>query len=105
VRRVLEERGASGSVGTDFVLALSEIATNALVHGGPPVEARVWVGPDRLHAVVSDNGPGPDPLVGYLPVSPSPGGGIGLRLARQLTDHLAVDTRGRCVVRVTSILH
>jgi anti-sigma regulatory factor (Ser/Thr protein kinase) len=39
-------------------LALSEIVTNAVVHGEPPIVVAVRATPERLHVSVADAGPG-----------------------------------------------
>jgi anti-sigma regulatory factor (Ser/Thr protein kinase) len=75
----------------DFVLAVSEVATNAGLYGTPPVRVRLWSTPSRSLCAITDCGAGfDDPLAGYLPAdrhSPSRGG-MGLWLARQLCDHV-----------------
>jgi hypothetical protein len=84
--------GSGGSeVLQDFMVAVNEVATNALRHGRPPVDVRVWSAPDRLVCTVSDRGRGvDDPFAGYL--SPEgcgvAEGGMGLWLARQCCDRL-----------------
>ena len=74
----------------EFVFAASEIATNAIRHGRPPVRVRMWVTPNRLLCMVTDSGPGvDDPLAGYVPAHRDPArGGLGLWLARRLCDHI-----------------
>jgi anti-sigma regulatory factor (Ser/Thr protein kinase) len=69
-----------------LVLAVSEAATNAVVHGRPPVTMRVWTAPERIVVTVSDHGPGiQDPYAGLVP-SPSVDGlgGFGLWIMHQL---------------------
>lgn len=76
-----------------FVFAANEVAANALVHGGPPVEVRLHRGPDDWQCVISDHGAGlldpyagvDSPLDGDLDV-----GGRGLWLARQACDRLTI---------------
>jgi anti-sigma regulatory factor (Ser/Thr protein kinase) len=66
----------------NLVFAVSEIVTNAVVHGRPPVVLRAWSALDRVVVAVTDRGSGPaDPFSGYLR---DPGGALGLWLARQL---------------------
>lgn len=51
-------------VHTDAVrlrLILSNLVTNALRHGAPPVDVRVWVQEGRLTIAVADSGPGIEP--------------------------------------------
>jgi anti-sigma regulatory factor (Ser/Thr protein kinase) len=90
----------------DLVAAVSEVATNALLHGRPPVRVRAWTMTGRALVTVRDGGEGfDDPYLGYLP--PRTGhseGGMGLWMARQLCDHLDAsrDDEG-FVVRLTSL--
>jgi anti-sigma regulatory factor (Ser/Thr protein kinase) len=66
----------------NLVFAASEIVTNAVVHGRPPVVLRAWSTLDRVAVAITDRGSGPaDPFSGYLR---DPGGALGLWLARQL---------------------
>jgi anti-sigma regulatory factor (Ser/Thr protein kinase) len=73
----------------DFVVAVSEVVTNARVHGHPPVRLRWWATADRLVCTVTDEGPGvDDPLLGYRPATDDPLSASGLWLARRLVDRL-----------------
>src|SRR5207237_1352203 len=52
----------------DLVFAASEVTTNALRHGRPPVRIRLWSTTGQAVCTVTDAGPGFDePLAGYLP--------------------------------------
>ncbi|MFF5219542.1 ATP-binding protein [Micromonospora sp. NPDC000442] len=78
----------------DFVLAVHELVTNVVRHGGGSGEVRLWQHSDVLTCQVSDNGPG----LGEVDVAlPSPGkvGYRGLWLAKQLTEGLVVDNSGQ----------
>jgi anti-sigma regulatory factor (Ser/Thr protein kinase) len=78
----------------DFPVAVGEVVTNALVHGRPPVDVRLWLEPARVVCVVSDGGPGfDDPLAGYLPPE-HPTSAAGLWLARQMCDTLSTARTG-----------
>ena len=56
----------------DFVLAVHELVTNVVRHGGGSGEVRLWQHHDVLTCQVSDDGPG----LGEVAVAlPSPGGG------------------------------
>jgi anti-sigma regulatory factor (Ser/Thr protein kinase) len=73
---------------TDFLYALNELATNALIHGGRPVRARVWVRPATLLATVLDAGEG---FTSSLAAYPDTAGeplrpGSGLQVVRRLCD-------------------
>ena len=71
----------------DIVLAVDEVATNALVHGAEPAVVRVWREPGELVFEVSDAGAGiDDPVAGQLLPSGDAAAGRGLWTARQLCD-------------------
>jgi len=73
---------------TDVVLAVSELVTNAVVHGRPPIELSATRADDRLRIGVSDAEPqfAPAPALGVLAV-----GGRGLRIVAALADETGVD--------------
>ncbi|GIF21831.1 anti-sigma regulatory factor (Ser/Thr protein kinase) [Actinoplanes tereljensis] len=75
----------------DFVVAVSEAVANAQLHGVGPVRMRLWSGPDRIVATVTDAGPGPkDPFTGLLPVGNGADGGLGLWIAHQTCNHVVL---------------
>ncbi len=79
----------------DVVLAVNEVATNAVEHGGATssgfgAELSLWAQPDALVCEVRDHGPLADPLPGLLAPHPSDPRGRGLWIARQLCDLLHV---------------
>jgi anti-sigma regulatory factor (Ser/Thr protein kinase) len=68
----------------DMLLAATEVATNAIEHGGGVREVRVGRAEGRFVCEIVDRGEGfDDPAAGYL--APRPGIGTGLWVARQLT--------------------
>jgi anti-sigma regulatory factor (Ser/Thr protein kinase) len=68
----------------DMLVASTEIAANALRHGGGIEEVRAGRAEGRFVCEVIDSGPGfDDPVAGYL--APRDGTGTGLWVARQLT--------------------
>lgn len=74
----------------DLVLALHEIASNSVVHGGGGGTLRVWQEDDTLICEVSDKGRPGHPLLGReRPASAQPGG-RGMWLANQLCDLVQV---------------
>jgi anti-sigma regulatory factor (Ser/Thr protein kinase) len=76
-----------------LVLALSEVATNGIRHGGSHRELRVWLNPEAVVCEVTDDGARPPgPLAGYLPPAPGVVGGMGLWLVSQICDALSVHT-------------
>ncbi|MEU8296404.1 sensor histidine kinase [Micromonospora sp. NPDC048909] len=79
----------------DLVVAVSEIVTNALRHGRPPVRLRLWVGADRIVVTVSDGGDGPkDPFAGLLPAGNGATGGLGLWITYQSCNHVSLHRGG-----------
>lgn len=71
----------------ELEVAVSEAATNALVHGAPPRCVWVYEREGMLICHVHDGGRGlADPLAGYLPPESRSEGGRGLWLMRQICD-------------------
>ncbi|MCZ2860422.1 sensor histidine kinase [Blastococcus sp. VKM Ac-2987] len=104
---------APADVVEDFLLAVDEMASNAVRHGRPPVSLRLWTAPDRMVCTISDGGPGwDDPFAGYGPAHGADlsRGGMGLWLARQLCDHVDISGGahhpgdGGVRVRLTTVL-
>ncbi|NIJ10990.1 anti-sigma regulatory factor (Ser/Thr protein kinase) [Saccharomonospora amisosensis] len=75
-----------------LVMAVSELVTNGLRHGEPPVELRLWSTRGRMVATVSDRGDGPkDPFVGLVPARQNPAeGGLGLWIAHQVCEQVTM---------------
>lgn len=70
-----------------IVTAVNEVASNALIHGAPPVQVRVWSTSDRSLCTVTDHGAGfDDPFAGYLYDPDAARNGRGLWLTRQVCD-------------------
>ncbi|MER7500180.1 ATP-binding protein [Nonomuraea pusilla] len=96
LRRAVSEHaayeGLSGRQLEDFVLAVNEITTNAVVHGGGRGRLRLWSQGGRLWCEVTDEGPGLPP--GWMGDARPPAGlatgGRGLWLARMLCDHVTI---------------
>jgi anti-sigma regulatory factor (Ser/Thr protein kinase) len=92
----------------DFLLAISEMTSNAFRHGQAPVGLRLWISADRLVCTISDHGPGwDDPFAGYGPAHGDDlsRGGMGLWMARQLCDHVDISRHDQGVtVRLTTDL-
>lgn len=97
-----EEAGMGDSRLERLVLAVSEIATNALRYGEPPNLARVWLDRDEVVCEVTDEGRGiTDPFAGFARPETAVDGGIGLWLARQICDHMEIRAaRPNSVVRL-----
>jgi anti-sigma regulatory factor (Ser/Thr protein kinase) len=82
----------------DTVLAVHELAVNALVHGGSPRTLRIVERGSSVVFEVRDRWIRGRPQV--LPVRPHRTSGRGLRLAEQLGDDLVVETGDFTTVRL-----
>jgi anti-sigma regulatory factor (Ser/Thr protein kinase) len=96
-RRLVRTRGADAGVDPwvvdDMVLAVSEVLTNALLHGAPPALLHVYDEGATWVCHVTDKGRGLlDPFAGMLPPSEPSDHGYGLWLARQLCAAVDVGT-------------
>jgi serine/threonine-protein kinase RsbW len=86
--------GLSGDRLDDFVVAVNELLTNAVRHGGGSGEVLVWCEHGSVVCEVRDKGTGlrtPPPDPAERPVANQPGG-WGLWLAGRLTDTLELST-------------
>jgi anti-sigma regulatory factor (Ser/Thr protein kinase) len=96
-RRLVRARGAELGVDPcrvdDLALAVTEVLTNALLHGEPPARLHVYEAGATWVCHVQDSGQGlTDPLVGLLPPAQPSDHGYGLWLARQLCAAVDVGT-------------
>jgi anti-sigma regulatory factor (Ser/Thr protein kinase) len=109
VAGVLAGLGGDADLLEDLHLAIDEMSSNGVRHGGPPVTLRLWADADRVVCRISDGGSGMDsPFAGYGPAHGEDlsRGGMGLWLARQLCDHVDVLDQGPgLTVRLTTSLH
>ncbi len=93
VERVANQAGFLRDRIEDLRIVVNEVATNAILHGQPPVRVRAWVDHPTIVFEVTDSGSGPTNLLqGFLPADPDQLGGMGLWLARQLSDRLEIAT-------------
>jgi len=89
----------AGRLGADedqidhLLIVASELATNAVRHGGGAGRVRLWHHQDTLFCQVSDHGPGiTDPTVGgTLPDPITSEGGRGLWICRRLAARLSIE--------------
>lgn len=90
----------------DLVLALSELAANAIRHGHGSGILRAWRRPDRVICQVEDEGHIRDPLAGRRLPLPHVAGGLGLWTVNQLCDLVEVrSSRDGTNVRVHAALN
>jgi anti-sigma regulatory factor (Ser/Thr protein kinase) len=91
---------------TDLVLIASELAANAIRHGGGKGRLRLWVTANGIHCEVSDDGPGlprPHPIPRQRP-DPSVTGGRGLWLVLNYADRLTIGSGPAGGAVVTALL-
>jgi serine/threonine-protein kinase RsbW len=105
VRRAVESAavgaGLSAARVGEMVLAVNEVATNAVIHGRPPARLRVWKGDGEIVFEVSDAGDGiADALAGHLRPPMRSLSGRGLWLTRLLADGVEVRNGEGCTVAV-----
>ncbi|MFJ6198330.1 ATP-binding protein [Micromonospora sp. NPDC092111] len=86
--------GLDGQRLDDFVLAVNELITNAVRHGGGRGWLRLWRHGGELVCEVSDHGHGisDQRLDDRSRPAPDTAGGWGLWLARELSDTMLVET-------------
>ncbi|MFE9690841.1 ATP-binding protein [Micromonospora sp. NPDC005806] len=83
--------GLAGDALEDFVLAVHELVTNVVRHGGGSGRLRLLRDAVSLSCQVIDYGPGAERVPIALPRPGTPGN-RGLWLAQQLTDSLVIDS-------------
>jgi anti-sigma regulatory factor (Ser/Thr protein kinase) len=87
--RVSEDAQRDGVVGDrlgDLLLAVNELASNTLEHGGPPGLLQIWTDDRSVVCQVTDGGQISDPFIGRLPPPVGALRGRGLWLVHQLCD-------------------
>lgn len=100
-------RAGMGVEGTEqLVLAVDELASNSIRHGGGAGVMRCWREEQRLVCEVEDGGRIEDPLVGRSRPEPQAHGGRGVWLVNQLCDLVQIRSGiAGSVVRVHKRLH
>ncbi|SCL41211.1 Anti-sigma regulatory factor (Ser/Thr protein kinase) [Micromonospora pallida] len=99
--------GLSGQRLDDFVLAVNELITNAVRHGGGQGWLRLWREAASVLCEVSDHGRGisVQRLHDRQRPAPDTAGGWGLWLARELSDTMQVETgTAGTTVRISAVL-
>jgi anti-sigma regulatory factor (Ser/Thr protein kinase) len=85
----------------DLVLAVNELATNSLLHGGGAGTLRMWTEADTLLCEVRDHGHITEPLTGRIPPAHGQQSGRGLWVVNHLCDLVQIrSTSTGSVVRV-----
>ncbi|MFI9310732.1 anti-sigma factor RsbA family regulatory protein [Streptomyces triculaminicus] len=96
--------GLAPSRRDDLALAVAELTTNSVLHGGGSGTVRIWAEDEHVVWEVTDGGHIGDPLAGRCPPPPDRPGGRGLLLVHYLSDLVRVHTlpggtTTRCYVR------
>jgi anti-sigma regulatory factor (Ser/Thr protein kinase) len=86
LRSVVAGHGLSGSAADEFLLAIHEIATNSIRHGGGRGVLRLWATEGAVVAEVTDLGRIDDPLVGRRAPTAEQIGGRGVWISNALCD-------------------
>jgi anti-sigma regulatory factor (Ser/Thr protein kinase) len=96
VEEALSGRGYERERVEDVVLAVNELATNAVEHGTPEAQLSLWTGGHGLICEIDDGGTLRDPLPGLQAPHPAEPRGRGVWIARQICDslHVWTDSRG-----------
>jgi anti-sigma regulatory factor (Ser/Thr protein kinase) len=94
VRAWLDAQGITGPRVPDLLLALTELATNAVRSARTAVEVRAWLTPDAVMFEVTDDGPGFDPTVPRTSreIDPLAERGRGLFIVAALVDECTIES-------------
>nr|WP_275941460.1 sensor histidine kinase [Planosporangium mesophilum] len=84
--------GLPGGRVDDLILAVNEVATNAIRHGAGSGQVRLWRDQRYVLCEVFDPGQATEGLFGVVPPSPDSEGGHGLWITRQLCDLVEIRT-------------
>ncbi|MFJ5309399.1 anti-sigma factor RsbA family regulatory protein [Streptomyces sp. NPDC088350] len=87
-----ERLGLAGARLQDLTLAVSELTTNSVLHGGGSGTLRLWAEGGRIVCEVQDHGRLDDPLAGRRPASRDQPGGRGLLLVHYVADLVRLHT-------------
>ena len=93
VRALAHEAALPRARVEELVLAVTELAGNTVRHAGGGGRLALWITPEGVVCEITDRGGGvQDPLAGFVPPKPSASAGMGLWIARQLSDSFAIGT-------------
>ncbi|MBK3577916.1 MEDS domain-containing protein [Streptomyces sp. MBT65] len=87
-----ERLGLAGVRLQDLTLAVAELTTNSVLHGGGWGTLRIWAEDERIVCEVRDRGRLTDPLAGRRPPPRDQPGGRGLLLVHYVADLVRVHT-------------
>lgn len=88
----------------DLHLVATELITNGIRHGAPPIELRAWNLPDEVVLEVTDGGTGiQDPFADLRPRRGGLNGGFGMWLLGQLADQVSIGREGDRTVVLASL--
>lgn len=87
-----ERLGLAGVRLQDLTLAVAELTTNSVLHGGGRGTLRIWAEDERIVCEVRDQGRLTDPLAGRRPPARDQPGGRGLLLVHYVADLVRVHT-------------
>jgi anti-sigma regulatory factor (Ser/Thr protein kinase) len=90
----LDGQGIRGSRVPDLLLALTELATNAVRSARTAMEVRAWLTPDAIMFEVTDDGAGFDPTVprSAREIDPLAERGRGLFIVAALVDECTIES-------------
>lgn len=95
------DAGMAADRTADLVLAVDELATNSVLHGGGGGSLRIWREPDAIVCEVRDRGQIDDPLVGRVRPAGEATGGRGLWMTNQLCELVQIrSSEDQAAVRV-----
>ncbi|QFQ94993.1 sensor histidine kinase [Streptomyces phaeolivaceus] len=84
--------GLAADRSQDLTLAVAELTTNSVVHGGGSGTLRIWAEGERVVCEVHDGGRLTDPMAGRRPPTRDQPGGRGLLLVHYITDLVRLHT-------------
>ncbi|MPY41780.1 sensor histidine kinase [Streptomyces phyllanthi] len=90
--------GLSGASLDDLALAVAELTTNSVVHGGGSGVLRIWAEDSQVVCEVRDRGHLSDPLAGRRPPARDQRGGRGLLLVHHVSDLVRIHSRAEGTV-------